>query len=34
MEFIEYNEYSMELIGRELPEGVDLWSIFKNKKED
>ena len=33
MEFIEYNEYSMELIGRDLPEGVDFFGKFFKKPE-
>lgn len=28
MEFIEYNPYSMELIGREVPEGVDVFGMM------
>ena len=33
MEFIEYNEYSMELIGRDLPEGVDFFGKLKETED-
>lgn len=33
MEFIEYTEYSMQIIGRDLPEGVDFSDVMKKMRE-